>query len=153
MFDTDARMLSIAALAAALAAGGSAHAQSAGADAAGASRGIADIVVTAQRREERLQDTPISVAAISGEGLTERGVTNLKSVTNFVPNVEFTNTNRPTAGGAAYAAWIRGVGTGDYAFPTDPGVGIYVDGVYLARTLGGLLSVADIERIEVLRGP
>jgi iron complex outermembrane receptor protein len=115
--------------------------------------GITDIVVTAQRREERLQDTPISVAAITGAGLESRGVTNLKTITNFIPNVELTNTNRPTAGGAAYAAWIRGVGTGDYAFPTDPGVGIYVDGVYLARTLGGLLSVADIERIEVLRGP
>ncbi|WP_083942756.1 TonB-dependent receptor [Sphingomonas soli] len=112
-----------------------------------------DIIVTAQRREERLQDTPISVVAISGESLAERGVVNLKTITNFMPNVEFTNTNRPGAGGAAYAAWIRGVGTGDYAFPTDPGVGIYIDGVYLARTLGGLLSVADIERIEVLRGP
>ncbi|RYD94696.1 MAG: TonB-dependent receptor, partial [Sphingomonadales bacterium] len=115
--------------------------------------GVDDIVVTAQRREERLQNTPISLAAISGEGLADRGVTNIKSITNFIPNVELTNTNRPTAGGAAYAAWIRGVGTGDYAFPTDPGVGLYVDGVYLARTLGGLLSVADIERIEVLRGP
>lgn len=115
--------------------------------------GVADIIVTAQRRQERLQDTPISVAAISGEGLAQRGVVNIKTVTNFIPNVELTNTNRPTAGGAAYAAWIRGVGTGDYAFPTDPGVGLYVDGVYMARTLGGLLSVADIERIEVLRGP
>ncbi|MDH7971921.1 TonB-dependent receptor [Sphingomonas sp. AR_OL41] len=115
--------------------------------------GVGDIVVTAQRREQRLQDTPISVAAISGEGLAQRGVVNIKTLTNFIPNVELTNTNRPTAGGSAYAAWIRGVGTGDYAFPTDPGIGIYVDGVYLARTLGGLLSVADIERIEVLRGP
>ncbi|MEJ5979307.1 TonB-dependent receptor [Novosphingobium sp. PS1R-30] len=131
-----------------------AHAQAeATTAAASADQGIAEIIVTAQRREERLQDTPISVAAISGEGLLERGVTNLKTITNFVPNVELTTTNRPTAGGAAYAAWIRGVGTGDYAFPTDPGIGIYVDGVYLARTLGGLLSVADIERIEVLRGP
>lgn len=114
---------------------------------------VGDIIVTAQRRSERLQDTPISVAAISGSSLVQRGVVNLKTITNFMPNVEFTNTNRPGAGGSAYAAWIRGVGTGDYAFPTDPGVGIYVDGVYLARTLGGLLSVADIERIEVLRGP
>ncbi len=112
-----------------------------------------EIVVTAQRRSERLQDVPISVAAISGEGIADRGATNLKTLTNFVPNVELTNTNRPTAGGSAYAAWIRGVGTGDYAFPTDPGVGIYVDGVYLARTIGGLLSLADIERVEILRGP
>lgn len=111
------------------------------------------IVVTAQRREENLQDVPISISALSGENLFERGVTNLKGISNFAPNVEFTNTNRPTAGGAAYGGWIRGVGTGDYAYPTDPGIGLYVDGVYMARTLGGLLSIADIERVEVLRGP
>lgn len=112
-----------------------------------------DIIVTAQRRSQRLQDVPISVVAITGANLEDRGATNIKTVTNFIPNVELTNTNRPTAGGSAYAAWIRGVGSGDYAFPTDPGVGIYVDGVYLARTIGGLLSLADIERVEVLRGP
>jgi iron complex outermembrane recepter protein len=114
---------------------------------------VEEIVVTAQRREESLQDTPISIAAFSEEALIQRGMTNLRNVTNYTPNVEVTVTNRPTAGGAAYAAWIRGVGTGDYAYPTDPGVGLYVDGVYLARTLGGLMSIADIERIEVLRGP
>ncbi|CAN5340205.1 TonB-dependent receptor [soil metagenome] len=150
--------VALSAMAVALSAG-HAHAQTAPTAAAGDTApqaeepGIADVVVTAQRREERLQDTPISVAAISGKGLADRGVVNIKTITNFIPNVELTNTNRPTAGGSAYAAWIRGVGTGDYAFPTDPGIGIYVDGVYLARTLGGLLSVADIERIEVLRGP
>jgi iron complex outermembrane receptor protein len=114
---------------------------------------VEEIVVTAQRREENLQDTPISIAAFGEEALIERGMTNLRNVTNYTPNVEVTVTNRPTAGGAAYAAWIRGVGTGDYAYPTDPGVGLYVDGVYLARTLGGLMSISDIERIEVLRGP
>ncbi len=111
------------------------------------------IIVTAQRREESLQDVPISISALSGDNLYDRGVTNLKGVSNFAPNVEFTNTNRPTAGGAAYGGWIRGVGTGDYAYPTDPGIGLYVDGVYMARTLGGLLSIADIERVEILRGP
>ncbi len=114
---------------------------------------LEEIIVTAQRREENLQDTPISIAAFGEEALIQRGMTNLRNVTNYTPNVEVTVTNRPTAGGAAYAAWIRGVGTGDYAYPTDPGVGLYVDGVYLARTLGGLMSISDIERIEVLRGP
>ncbi len=121
--------------------------------AAPAKSDITEVVVTAQRRSQRLQDVPISMQALTANNLADRGVTNLKMVTNFIPNVELTNTNRPTAGGSAYAAWIRGVGTGDYAYPTDPGIGIYVDGVYMARTLGGLLSVADIERIEVLRGP
>ncbi len=114
---------------------------------------LEEVLVTAQRREERLQDTPISIAAFGEQALIDRGVTNLRNVTNYTPNVELTVTNRPTAGGSAYAAWIRGVGTGDYAYPTDPGVGLYVDGVYLGRTLGGLLSMSDIERIEVLRGP
>ena len=114
---------------------------------------VEEIFVTAQRRQENIQDTPISIAAFNEEALIGRGVTNLRNITNFTPNVELTVTNRPTAGGSAYAAWIRGVGTGDYAYPTDPGIGLYVDGVYLARTLGGLMSVSDIERIEVLRGP
>ena len=114
---------------------------------------LEEIIVTAQRREQDLQDTPLSIVALNSEALAQRGMTNLRNVTNYMPNVEVTVTNRPTAGGSAYAAWIRGVGTGDYAYPTDPGVGLYVDGVYLARTLGGLMSISDIERIEVLRGP
>ncbi|MDF7776445.1 TonB-dependent receptor [Sphingomonas sp. AOB5] len=112
-----------------------------------------DIVVTAQRREERLQQVPISVSAFSSAALEDRGVTNLRNITQFVPNIELSVSNRPTAGGSAYAAWIRGVGTGDYAFPTDPGIGLYLDNVYMARTLGGLMTLSDIERVEVLRGP
>jgi iron complex outermembrane receptor protein len=112
-----------------------------------------DIVVTAQRREERLQQVPLSVSALSAASLEERGVANLRNITNFVPNVELSVSNRPTAGGSAYAAWIRGVGSGDYSFPTDPGIGLYLDNIYMARTLGGLLTLSDIERVEVLRGP
>lgn len=112
-----------------------------------------DIIVTAQRREERLQQVPLSINAFSADSLSDRGVTNLRNVTNFVPNIELSVSNRPTAGGSAYAAWIRGVGSGDYAFPTDPGIGLYLDNVYMARTLGGLMTLSDIERVEVLRGP
>lgn len=118
-----------------------------------AAAAVEEIIVTAQRRAERMQDIPISVAAFDSRALEARGVTNLREVTAYTPNVELTVTNRPTAGGSAYAAWIRGVGTGDYAYPTDPGIGLYLDGVYLARTLGGLMSVSDLERVEVLRGP
>lgn len=115
--------------------------------------GIEEIVVTAQRRETRLQDTPVSITALGTEALVERGVTNLGQMTNFAPNLEIHQTNRPAGGGSAFAAYIRGVGTGDFQFPTDPGVGVYVDDVYLARSVGGLLSLEDIERVEVLRGP
>lgn len=115
--------------------------------------GIAEIVVTAQRREERLQDAPLSVTALSSESLTARGIDNLGDVSNFAPNLELHPTNRPAGGGSAFAGYIRGVGTGDFQFPTDPGIGLYVDDVYIARSVGGLLSLEDIARIEVLKGP
>ena len=60
---------------------------------------LEEVLVTAQRREERLQDTPISIAAFGEQALIDRGVTNLRNVTNYTPNVELTVTNRPTAGG------------------------------------------------------
>lgn len=117
------------------------------------SGGIEDIVVTAQRREERLQDAPVSVTALSADSLTARGIDNLADVSNFAPNLELHPTNRPAGGGSAFAGYIRGVGTGDFQFPTDPGIGLYVDDVYIARSMGGLLSLEDIERVEVLKGP
>ncbi|MEN3747448.1 TonB-dependent receptor [Sphingomonas sp. HF-S3] len=115
--------------------------------------GIGEIVVTAQRRAERLQDAPLSVTALSSESLTARGIDNLADISNFAPNLELHPTNRPAGGGSAFAGYIRGVGTGDFQFPTDPGIGLYVDDVYIARSLGGLLSLEDIERVEVLKGP
>ncbi len=115
--------------------------------------GIAEIVVTAQRRDQRLQDAPLSVTALSADSLTDRGIDNLGDISNFAPNLELHPTNRPAGGGSAFAGYIRGVGTGDFQFPTDPGIGLYVDDVYIARSIGGLLSLEDIERVEVLKGP
>jgi len=123
---------------------------------AGAARddvGIQDIVVTAQRREQRLQDTPVSITALSSAALESRGVDNLADMSNFAPNLELHPTNRPAGGGSAFAGYIRGVGTGDFQFPTDPGIGLYVDDVYIARSVGGLLSLDDVQRVEVLKGP
>ncbi|MET3828184.1 iron complex outermembrane receptor protein [Sphingomonas sp. PvP055] len=115
--------------------------------------GEGDIIVTAQRREQRLQDTPVSITALSATALASRGITNLAGVSNFAPNLELHPTNRPAGGGSSFAGYIRGVGTGDFQFPTDPGIGVYVDDVYLARSVGGLLSLEDIARVEVLKGP
>ncbi|MEG3179627.1 TonB-dependent receptor [Sphingomonas sp. LT1P40] len=129
-------------------------AQDAPADAAAQDDGgVAEIVVTAQRRDQRLQDAPVSVTALSADSLTDRGIDNLGDISNFAPNLELHPTNRPAGGGSAFAGYIRGVGTGDFQFPTDPGIGLYVDDVYIARSLGGLLSLEDIERVEVLKGP
>ncbi len=140
------------------AAGSAAQAQEAGAapptpQAAPSTVGLEEIVVTAQRREERLQDTPVAVTAYSTHALEARGVTNLSQLGQFTPSLVLQQTNRGGGGGSATAAYIRGVGTGDYNLPTDPAIGVYVDGVYLARSVGGLMSLPDVQQIEVLKGP
>jgi iron complex outermembrane receptor protein len=116
--------------------------------------GDPELVVTAQRYEQDVQKTPVTVTAFGQRALDQRGVSNLQDLGKFTPNLELHATNRPAGGGSAYAAYIRGIGTGDFQFPTDPGVGLYIDDVYVARTVGGLLSTdADIARIEVIKGP
>lgn len=98
--------------------------------------GFEEIVVTARKREETLQNVPVSVTAFSGEGLENRGITNLQGINNFTPNLELSN-GRPDGGGSAAQAYIRGIGQSDFLFPNDPGVGLYIDDVYLARSVGG----------------
>ncbi|HET6331708.1 MAG TPA: TonB-dependent receptor [Polyangiales bacterium] len=113
-----------------------------------------EMVVTAQRYEQDVQKAPVTVTAFGQRSMDQRGVSNLQDIGKFTPNLELHATNRPAGGGSAYAAYIRGIGTGDFQFPTDPGVGLYIDDVYVARTVGGLLSTdADIARIEVIKGP
>ncbi|NKB35617.1 MAG: TonB-dependent receptor plug domain-containing protein [Gammaproteobacteria bacterium] len=114
---------------------------------------IEEIIVTARKREESLQDTPISIQAFTADGLEKRGIDNLSEIGSFTPNMTFDKA--ATIGGSNNAAivYIRGIGQ-DAAIPTiDLGVGTYVDGVYLARSVGGSLDLVDVERIEVLRGP
>jgi iron complex outermembrane recepter protein len=112
---------------------------------------VEDIVVTARRKPEPLQRVPISVVALTGKDLESRSVTNLRSLQNFVPNLTFAaSQNVGEAGGNAF---IRGIGQEDFGVGADPGVGFYVDGVYFARTIGTIMNITDVERIEVLRGP
>ena len=114
--------------------------------------GIAEIIVTAQKREQSLQDTPLSVSAFGAAQMNARDVTNIGNVAAYVPNVEI-NSGKGDGGSTNAAIFIRGVGQNDFIFPTDPGVGVYVDGVYIARSIGAMMDLSDIERIEVLRGP
>jgi iron complex outermembrane receptor protein len=115
--------------------------------------GLENIVVTARRTEESLQKTPVSVTALSRDDLTVRSSFDLDSIDNFAPNI--TVQSAPLSSGANFiaSAFIRGIGQGDFLATTDPGVGIYVDDVYLARAQGALLDLSDIQRVEVLRGP
>ncbi|MDP4916376.1 MAG: TonB-dependent receptor plug domain-containing protein, partial [Haliea sp.] len=119
----------------------------------GADRMLEEIRVTARRREEGLQEAPIAVSAFTGDSLSYRGVTRLDQVEKFVPNL--TLQNNPSFGGTSNSAaiYLRGVGQKEFLPTTEPGVGLYVDGVYVARSVGAILDLIDIERLEVLRGP
>lgn len=111
----------------------------------------ADIVVTAQFREQRLQDTPIAITAVNAEMLEARGQTDIAQIAGQAPNV--TLRPQPQNGGSGLIAFIRGVGQTDFNFAVDPGVGVYIDDVYIPTLSSSLLDLMDLERIEVLRGP
>ncbi|MEQ8803932.1 TonB-dependent receptor [Haliea sp.] len=112
---------------------------------------LEEVTVTARKTAESLQETPIAVTAFTGADLAARGVASLDEVAGFAPNVEFFASG--ISGSSSGQVYIRGVGQFDYLLTTDPGVGVYLDGVYLARSLGNILDLVDVERIEVLRGP
>lgn len=112
-----------------------------------------EIVVTARKRAENLQDTPISIAAFTSAALESRGIVRAEELASITPNLVYQE--NPGGGGSASnaAVFIRGVGQSDFIPTVDPGVGLYVDGVYIARSVGALLDLVDVDRIEVLRGP
>lgn len=145
------RLLLVSTFAGALVASG-AQAQNAPAGSA-ASQGVGEIVVTARRRAESLQNTPVAVSAITSAALEQKGATNIAAVAQSVPSLTFNTTAGNSGASNAAVVFIRGIGQDDF-FPTiDPGVGIYLDGVYVSRTLGGVLDTVDLEQVEVLRGP
>lgn len=109
---------------------------------------VEEIVVRARRRDEFLEDTPVAVTALSPRTLSEHVVVQLDDVQDLVPNAVF----RLGPAGSQNIR-IRGVGTGNRSLAFDPGVGIYVDGVFLPRAIGTIIDIIDVEQIEVLRGP
>lgn len=112
--------------------------------------GVGTIIVTAERTASSIQDTPVSVTALTGEALEATGAVVINDLAATVPNL--TSTTGPQ-GSADANFFVRGVGQFDFIVTNDPGVGVYVDGIYLGRTVGAMLDAGDIERVEVLRGP
>ena len=112
---------------------------------------LEEIVVTAEFREARLQDTAIAITAVTADMLDARNQTNIFEVSAQAPNV----TLKPGGieKGPSMTAFIRGVGQTDFNFATEPGVGIYVDDVHHATLTGSLLDLLDLERVEIARGP
>lgn len=112
---------------------------------------IEAITVTATKRPQVIYEVPIAISAFSGDKLAEQGITDLTDVGKFVPNLNVTGFS---AGHTSSAnPFIRGIGLQDHLITTDPGVSVYVDGVYLGRQVGQNWNLNNIERIEVLRGP
>jgi iron complex outermembrane receptor protein len=112
--------------------------------------GIADIVVTAQRRTESVQDVPIAISAFSADQLAEQGINNTLQLGQYIPNLFAINN---TGLGSANGYYLRGLGNTESIATFDPPVGTYVDDIYLSRQNANNLSFLDVERIEVLRGP
>ena len=111
------------------------------------------VMVTAQKRPQNVLSVPISLSVIDTNNIEQRGSQDVSEAVSGIANLSFDNKVTLAGNSAASSIYIRGIGQSDFLTTTDPGVGMYVDGVYIARTVGSLLDVADLERIEVLRGP
>jgi len=113
-------------------------------------RRFGTVTVTAQRREQNALDVPLSVSAFSGEDLEATGAVDITSIQRATPNATI---EVARGSSSTLIAFIRGVGQQDPLWGFEPGVGLYVDDVYVARPQGAILDIFDIDRIEVLRGP
>lgn len=114
---------------------------------------LEEIVVTAQRREGALQDTPIAVTAITNSELQARGIGNVSDLQDIAPNLSISDTAAFSGSTSTAVVFIRGIGQTDFALTTESGVGVYIDEVYTGRSIGALLDLGDVAQIEVLRGP
>lgn len=114
------------------------------------SSGVEEIIVTAQKREQSLQDVPVSVTALTEAALAANRIQDVRDLSAVVPSL----TVRPSAGGSMLPNYsMRGIFTGGAAIGTDRGIALYIDGVYIQNAQGSIFQVADVERIEVLKGP
>ena len=111
---------------------------------------LEEVIVTAQKREQALQDTPISITAFSEVEIDARRITNVRDLSVLAPNTQVAPS---PAGSTGATIAIRGSATINPAITWEPVVGLYLDGVFLGKNLGGIFEVAELERVEVLRGP
>ncbi|WP_408591352.1 TonB-dependent receptor [Novosphingobium sp.] len=121
-----------------------------GADGASTGSGIGEIVVTAQKRAENIQNVPIAISAVSSQFLETRGITSIDTLGSIAPNVKI---ERAPSNKTISQISIRGSVTINPAVTWEPAVGLYLNGVYIAKAQGSIFDVADLERVEILRGP
>jgi iron complex outermembrane receptor protein len=118
-----------------------------------AAESLDSIVVTARRRAEDLQDTPVAITALSGEELEQQLVIGTTDLDKIAPNLQFHSYGTLTGNNSAAQVFVRGIGQTDATPAVDPGVGIYIDDVYMGRAVGGAMDFRDIANVQVLRGP
>ena len=111
---------------------------------------IEEVIVTAEKREQSLQDVPISISAFNKTELDKRGIDEVEDIAANVPNLVINSFNNDAS---TVRLFIRGIGQNDVQLTQDPSVAMYVDGIYVGTSIGSGLEMADLERIEVLRGP
>jgi iron complex outermembrane receptor protein len=114
---------------------------------------LEEVVVTATKREQNVQNVPIAISAFTTETLRAKAVTDIHALSNLTPNVNLDASSPFSGDTSVLSASIRGIGQDDFAFNLDPGVGVYLDGVYLARTIGANQNLLDVDRVEILKGP
>jgi iron complex outermembrane receptor protein len=115
--------------------------------------GLQDIVVTAQKRSESAQQVPIAISAVTADALQSKGLTDIASISGQAPNVTLKSSGTFGGSSSTLITYIRGIGQNDFSFNVEPGVGVYVDNVYLARNIGANVDLLDLQRVEVLKGP
>lgn len=114
---------------------------------------LEEVVVTSRKISESLQDVPIAVSAFTADALQKKGLTNISQIGDYTPSLIIDFTSALTGSSASATTFIRGIGQSDFLLTIDPGVGLYVDGVYVARSVGGIVDLLNLERVEVLKGP
>ena len=114
---------------------------------------IESIIVTARRRAESLQDTPVAVTALSAAALERQQVVNTTDLDKVAPNIQFHSYGTLTGNNSAAQVFIRGIGQSDATPAVDPGVGMYIDDVYMGRAVGAAMEFRDIASVQILRGP
>ena len=111
---------------------------------------LEEIVVTAQRQQTMLQDTPIAITAFSSQKIQDMGIFDVADIGGMAPN---TTIQKQPGSNSNMGITIRGIGSGETSLMVDPKVSFYIDGVYMSKTVGAVFDIVDMESIEVLRGP
>jgi iron complex outermembrane receptor protein len=114
---------------------------------------IPEIVVTAQKRAQNEQDVPIAMTTFTAEALKEKNIVDVSAMGRLAPNVNLDTASPFGGSNQVLSASIRGIGQDDFAINLDPGVGVYVDGIYFARTTGANINLLDVSQVEILKGP